>query len=130
MDPALFFYFEDGSDITSNIREIKRVLGSHVDNNFSTGNKDFHVKIREPLKKRFEFGSESSEPSFKYVGINIRQEKDGFVIDQEDYLRQLNIPSDKFLKDYRNEDVSNEQKFFRSITAKFTMLSLVSRPDL
>ena len=41
MDPALFFYFDDVSNILSEDRELAGVLGTHVDDSMTAGNDKF-----------------------------------------------------------------------------------------
>ena len=53
MDPALFFYFEDGSNILSENRELAGVLGTHVDDSMTAGNDKFTKNIIKPMLKKF-----------------------------------------------------------------------------
>ena len=67
MDPALFFYFNDGSNILSEDRKLGGVLGTHVDDSLTLGKENFSKKIMKPMIKKFVYGSHSETP-FTYMG--------------------------------------------------------------
>ena len=129
MDPALFFYFDDGSNILSEDRELAGVLGTHVDDSMTAGNDKFTKNIIKPMLKKFEYGSHSETP-FKYVGLQVKKGKDGITMDQDHYVQGLEVPSMECNAGFRMEDIIENQSLYRSITAKLTMLSIISRPDL
>ena len=53
MDPALFFYFNIGSNILSDSedRKLAGILGTHVDDSLTLGNENFSKKIKKPMMK-------------------------------------------------------------------------------
>ena len=64
-DPAVFFY---------RTSQLEGMLTTHVDDLFSTGSKLFEQKIREPLLKRFNFGSINENDELK-----VQRNKDIFI---------------------------------------------------
>ena len=80
MDPAVFLYFNDGSSILSE-RHLAGVLGTHVDDSMTAGNKHFDQNILKPMLKTFEYGSHSKTP-FKYVGLHVSKFEGAIIMDQ------------------------------------------------
>ena len=129
MDPALFFYFNDGSNILSEDRKLAGVLGTYVDDSLTLGNENFIKKIMKPMIKKFVYGSHSETP-FTYTGMKVRREDDAITLDQDNYVKKLEIPGMNHVAGHKMDDVIEEQSLYRSIVAKLTMLSVISRPDL
>ena len=53
MDPACFLYFTDKSKPTSESREIKGIIGGHVDDNIEVGEKVLFDKVVDEMKSKF-----------------------------------------------------------------------------
>ena len=78
-DPAVFFY---------RTSQLERMLNTHVDDLFSTASKLFEQKIREPLLKRFDFGSINENDELKVLGFNIVHRNKYIFISQCDYINK------------------------------------------
>ena len=129
MDPALFFYFNDGSNILSEDRKLAGILGTHVDDSLTLGNENFSKKIMKPMMKKFVYGSHSETP-FTYTGMKVKKEDDAITLDQDNYVKKLEIPGMNHVAGHKMDDIIEDQSLYRSIVAKLTMLSVISRPDI
>jgi hypothetical protein len=129
MDPALFFYFNDGSNILSEDRKLAGILGTHVDDSLTLGNENFRQKIMKPMMKKFVYGSHSETP-FTYTGMKVKKEDDAITLDQDNYVKKLEIPGMNHVAGHKMDDIIEDQSLYRSIVAKLTMLSVISRPDI
>jgi hypothetical protein len=80
VDPALFYVEQDG--------EIIGALATHIDDFMHCGNAAFDVEVMDKLRKRFVPGK-LEEGSFSYVGFDIKQSKNGIMLDQSHYMQDL-----------------------------------------
>ena len=74
LDPIVFYW--------RNERGLSVVMCSHVNGFIYRGNKEFEEEVVGRLKERLKEGSEEVG-DFKYIGVEIRQEKDKIVIGKE-----------------------------------------------
>ena len=103
---------------------------THVDDIFHIGTDEFDREVMGKLKNAFDFGSEESE-KFRYVGLNMHQKPDGVLIDQNHYVRNLELPDMNLVNDC-NADIMPPvgQKEFRSAVGKLLAVGGQSRPDV
>ena len=104
------------------------VIVTHVNDLLHAGSHEFEEKMTA-LKRRFKFGSEE-ELEFRYVGMHIKQIKEGMSVDQDHYLEGLEIPK----VDCKGSDQSllsaEDQSKFRGLVGKLNHVSTHARPDL
>ena len=67
------------------------LIGLHVDDFLTCGNKMFEQNILPELLKSFIVGKSESE-AFTYTGFKITQTKQGIVLDQSEYVSNIVIP--------------------------------------
>ena len=131
MDPACFLYFDDKSKPTSEERNIKGIIGGHVDDNLEVGEKKMFDEVVNEMKNKFKYGSHNSLP-FKFTGLSIKEDEEGIKIDQDKYVEDLEIPNVKNISTLTKDSILNTeyQTIFRSTTSKLNMLSITARPDI
>ena len=129
LDPAMFLLFPHNTKKLQEKKEPQGIAVSHVDDVLHCGNTIFEKKVMGPLKQAFKFGSEEEE-EFRYIGMNVIQQKDGIQIDFKHYIEAVEIPEidefevcDKGLLDDEGQTV------FRSIVAKISTIGYRCRPD-
>ena len=74
VDPAFFFYHEDGSSDGDQCRQISGIVATHVDDSLTAGDSIFRNDVEGPMTEVFEYGSHEDLP-FRYVGINMNKGK-------------------------------------------------------
>ena len=131
MDPACFLFFDDKSKPTSETRNIKGIIGGHVDDNIECGEKEMFRNVCDKMKKRFKYGSHNKLP-FKFTGLVVKEDEDGIKIDQDKYVEGLEIPNVKNISALTKDSIldAEHQTIFRSLTSKLNMLSITARPDI
>ena len=131
MDPAFFLYFKDNSKKGDEMRQLEGLSGLHVDDDFKTGSEEFAKNIEEPMKTKFTYGSHETLP-LRYVGLNVSKVEDGLQLDQDHYVKILELPDIQKFSALRMDDqlTSDGQTEYRSLVSKITSLSCTSRPDL
>ena len=132
LDPALFIYNKGKEG--SGEEEARDPIGlavTHVDNVLHAGEKEFDDDVMIHLKKTFQFGSEENG-EFRYVGLNIIQERGSIQIDQNHFVEAFENPDmEVCAKDDLNEVMDEEgQTEFRSVGGKMAHVGQISRPDL
>ena len=70
------------------------------------GSNKFEEQIMKPVKKAFKFGTEEAE-KFRYVEMNMTQKGDGIHIDQDHYIKALELPDMDVAKRFKAEEVLN-----------------------
>ena len=131
MDPACSLYFTDKSKITSEHRDLKGTIGTHVDDTIGLGSHELFENVIDEMKQKFKYGSHNSPP-FKYTGLAVNVSNDGIKIDQDKYIDELEVPNLKNLAHMTKDTIldSDHQTLFRSLTSKLNMLSITARPDI
>ena len=120
LDPIVFYW--------RNERGLRVVMCSHVNGFIYRGNKEFEEEVVGRLKERLKEGSEEVG-DFKYIGVEIRQEKDKIVMSQRKYSMSMReVPKWRFRGDRKLE--KEEQSMYRSIIGQLNWLVQHSRPDL
>lgn len=123
IDPAVYRYFDEDGKLSG-------LILTHVDDVLhGSGTDEFKEKVLLPLKKRFQFGKEEKE-EFRYVGMQVKQKKDGIVVNQDHYIEMMDVP-DVILTEDNSEVLEEEgQTDFRGLVGKIGWLAGHSRPDV
>ena len=122
-DPATFVLRENGV--------IKAVYASHVDDCMAVGDTETLQRTQTMMEQKLSYGEVERLPS-RFLGINISRSENGdIVLDQDHYVKDLDIPDVEAVKHLHKQDLlSNRfQSVFRSVASKINMLALSSRPD-
>ena len=103
----------------------------HVDDLFWGGSKAFEDNVINPFKCIFEIGKESSQ-SFKYLGLQIKQNPGNITIDQINYCRSLNmIVISKERKIQKHLPLGKEElKKLRVLIGQMNWIATQTRPNL
>ena len=127
LDPAMYLNFRTD---TGN-KLIEGIALTHVDDVLHGGGEDFDRNIMSSVKSSFKFGLEEAE-TFRYVGMNMTQTENGILIDQDHYVKGLELPDMDVAKDLHvNDELTAEgQTIFRGCVAKILHVGYQSRPDI
>ena len=130
LDPVMFIFFTN-EDCNNKLREPNGMLVSHVDDLLRAEDQSFEDTVISQLKAIFAFGSDN-DFDFTYVGLHIEQVAKGINVDQNHYLRSLEVPDFQKLSSAQleNELCADMQSLFRSVIGKITSISFTCRPDL
>ena len=124
LDPAVFIYFnpEDNS--------LSGLMLTHVDDFIhGSGDQVFQRNVMIPLKERFKFGSEGDE-DFLYVGLHVVQSDGQVVVDQNQYVDDLELPSSSTAGSQDALLDEEGQADFRSVVGRIGWVANSTRPDL
>jgi len=117
-----FFYHTVGDSL-------KGVLSAHVDDFLNGGDETFKRKVSE-LKDIFQFGTEVDVP-MKFLGTNIRQDKDGIILlDQDEYTQDIERMELANKGNKTRVLERDEQYQYRAVVGQLNWLCSQSRPDL
>ena len=83
------------------------------------------------MKKRVTFGSHESLP-FKYVGLSMERDGENLVINQDQFVNNMEAPDVKDISSMKKNTLLPEdyQTKYRSLVSKLNMLSVTARPDV
>ena len=126
LDPAMYLSFRNDAD-----KKIDGIALTHVDDMLHGGSDHFDVNVMDKVKSSFKFGLEESE-SFRYVGMNMTQKADHILIDQDHYVKGIELPDMEVAKNLKVTDLlcSEGQSIFRSCVARILHIGYISRPDV
>ena len=112
-------------------QKLAGVFQSHVDDFLWSGTNEFNELVIQPLCQKFKVGNQS-ETSFKYVGINIAQRDDGIILDQLDYIQNIEPISLTRDRHLQKEDpcTNKEATMYRQLVGKLNWIANQSRPDI
>ena len=122
-DKALFYYKVDG--------KLCGMIILHVDDFLISGNGKFKNDVFNKVMKKYETSSHEKD-SFKYIGINISQNKDFIQLDQYDYasyVEPVQIKPVRLMDKTQLCDVDEKTQYL-SLLGKLSWLSYITRPDL
>ena len=107
------------------------VVGLHVDDFISAGNKEFSLNIIPQVLSIFQVGK-SETGSFLYTGFQIQQGKQGISLDQSEYVARIDIPvlDAARLLDKDSELEPKELTVYIMMVGSTNWVSRASRPDL
>ena len=120
-DEAIFYWHRHG--------KLQGVLSAHVDDFFWAGTKMFKEEILEKLTKTFKISSESQD-SFKYLGIQVKQDGNKIILNQEAYAKDLKPIVKEDNPDPTREVTKAERLALRQTTGQLMWLANQSRPDV
>src|SRR5215469_12586788 len=101
---------------------------THIDDLCFGGTETFLQVVIEKLKERFKIGEEECR-SFKYIGVNILQDRKEIVLSQDDYLKKVITPDKRRFKEERGLN-REEQTEYRALVGKMNWICQHTRPDL
>ena len=120
-DESFIYFQKDG--------KLFGFISLHVDDFQGSGTPEFFRKVMDQICVKFKI-SKREHGSFKYTGVNVRQEGNEIVIDQLDYAESL-VEIEVNPKDENKRPLTKEEyKKFRGVTGKLNWLSEMTRPDL
>merc|ERR1712121_519112 len=99
---ALYLWYDN--------EKLMGMLVSHVDDFAFCGNNKFHNTVIKELKNTFNISTHESG-TFKYLGMNVNQDRNGVVIYQDNYIPSLtpiSIPKERYTK--RDENKTDKLK--------------------
>ena len=102
-----------------------------MDDFFGGGTDLFEKEIMNPLRSIYEIRTEHVN-SFKYLGLNIKQNRSAIMIDQVAYIRNISpIHIGKERLSQKQDSVSNEElKSLRILIGQLNWVATQTRPDL
>ena len=123
-DNALFMWHDDNMNLIG-------VLVMHVDDFELTGNGIFEKNVVSVLKKRLKVGSHETK-TFKFLGLNVRQNQNGITVDQDLYTSSI---SEIFIKKERlmrkNDELNDiEKSELKRLSGQMLWVTTQTRPDL
>ena len=122
-DKGVFFLIKDNKLIG--------FVALHVDDFLHAGNDYFNKVVIPKVLAIFKVGKSESR-DFLYTGIRIKQDDKSIKVDQEKYIKNVQIPSLDLsqLKDKKREMSQNELTLLRQLTGMVNWAQRSTRPDL
>ena len=121
-DGAMFSYVKSG--------KLHGLIASHVDDLFIAGDKVFRENVESKLADIFKFSKVECN-SFKYCGCTISKTNAGIIVDQQEYVENLEpIDVDVATEDLDRPLSQAEIKMLRGRIGEVLWISLITRPDL
>ena len=123
VDNSLFFWRRNGI--------IEGIICIYVDDFLYAGTHRFCNMVIGKLKEKFLIGSEESI-NFTYVGLRIQSYKDGWTIDQNQYIAGIEMISiNKKRASEKKEALDDkEKKEYRALVGQLNWVSTHTRPDI
>ena len=122
-DKALFMWKENNV--------IQGIIVVHVDDFLWCGSDNFKENVIMPMKNIFKISKEY-ESAFKYIGIDLKQNKNYLIINQRSYtdsIKEIVLPnSNNLIRDQEVTD-TNLRKQFKGLVGQLSWASGISRPD-
>ena len=122
-DSGLFFLIKD--------EKLIGIVALHVDDFLHAGSKYFNDKIMPQLLGCFKVGK-SETKEFMYTGFYMKQDTTGVRIDQNKYVRNVQIPTIDVqqMKERDREMSQDELTLLRQMTGIVNWAARATRPDL
>ncbi len=122
-DKGVFFLIKDNKLIG--------FVALHVDDFLHAGSDHFNKVIMVKVLSIFKVGK-SESGDFLYTGIRIRQDANHIKVDQEKYIKNVQIPSLDLsqLKDKKRDMSQHELTLLRQLTGMVNWAQRATRPDL
>ena len=123
LEPALFYFKKNG--------ELKGMMACHIDDFLHAGDEDFESTCMKPLRHRFLAGK-LEEGKFKYVGFQKQQNRDGIIIDQSEYVEDIenvSLSSQRILSK-REKLTPEELTQLRELVGHLNWAVQGTRPDM
>ena len=125
MDPAVFINKPNREESMTSAYAV------HVDDTLAVGPRPELDRAQKEMETHFTYG-DVQRPPFRFLGVNVSKlDSGGFVLDQDHYVDQLELPDIKKYEAIQKQDQldTEGQSVFRSLSSKLNMLALTSRPD-
>ena len=120
-DNAIFFWHLND--------KLQGILSLHVDDFCWAGTEWFRQKVIDHLRKKFLISKEETE-TFKYLGLQIMQNKDEIKIHQKDYIGEIQkIEVDNPSQKDRKLSTQETQQL-RRVAGQLNWVSTQTRPDM
>ena len=115
----------------NNNKEMAGVFQSHVDDFLWSGTDSFERNVIQLSCIKFKVGNQSTK-AFKYVGINITQGAEDILLDQVDYIQEIQPISLTRDRQIQKEELCNrtEAMIYRQLVEKLNWVANQSRPDI
>ena len=129
IDPAMYIKFSENE--TEIEKKLEGLVLSHVDDLLNGGTPGFQHNVMGSVKSAFHFGTDETE-AFWYTGMNMTQTQNEIIIDQDHYVRALELPDMEVARGQNMNDMLNAegQAVFRGCVAKVLYVGYQSRPDV
>ena len=124
VEPTLFYYLgKEG--------KLDGILVSHIDDFLHAGSDVFEQKVMVPLRERFEVGK-LEEKSFSYVGFQIYQDENGIILDQNDYVQEMDkkLRMEEGERDRESVLDRGEMTLYRAHIGAINWVVQCTRPDM
>ena len=123
LDPALFFMKQNG--------HIIGMLVSHIDDFLHAGEAAFDDLVMDKLCVRFLAGKFEKD-HFHYIGFSVSTVENALILDQEEYLTNIDLSDISVRKNAKQSDSLSEKELteLRSVTGKLNWLVQGTRPDM
>ena len=125
MDPAVFINKPNREESMTSAYAV------HVDDALAVGPRPELDRAQKEMETHFTYG-DVQRPPFRFLGVNVSKlDSGGFVMDQDHYIDQIELPDIKKYEAIQKQDQldTEGQSVFRSLSSKLNMLALTSRPD-
>ena len=122
-DSAMFSWHHGG--------HLQGILCVYVDDFLWAGTDEFYKKVVKNLENLFLIGN-SSEGSFKYIGLHVDSEKTRSTIDQLDYASTLHpIQISCKRASMKTSNISEKERVeYRSLVGQLNWIGTQTRPDI
>ena len=123
VDPTMFYWYHNN--------KLCGLFLMHVDDFIWGGTSEFENYVINKIRSKFEIGKQSNT-IFKYIGLEIHQDKTGITLDQKSYIESVNpiiVPRARLSKknDILNKDESDQ---LRCLVGQLNWLCTQTRPDI
>ena len=124
MDPSVFYKRHNGLLIG--------VVACHIDDFLHAGSSEFDKTVMQNLCRRFLAGKNEAG-NFQYVGFRVTQDATGVVMDQSEYLQDIEYPVINTIQASGKMDdnlSASDQTCLRQLVGRLNWLVQGSRPDI
>lgn len=127
VEPSLFFKTDESGRLTG-------LFMSHIDDFLHAGDDSFDEEVMIPLRKRFLAGK-LEEKDFSYVGFQIHQSCDSVILDQNDYVNNIEVETTWKMEIGKSDESQvelncQELTSYRSLLGSINWIVRGSRPDM
>ena len=109
--------------------KLQGVMSAHVDDFFWAGTDQFKTMVIQKLTKQFQISCENQE-TFRYLGINVKQQNNKIYIDQEAYAETIEMVNIQGESSLNRELTTLEHENLRSAVGQLLWISNQTRPDV
>ena len=110
---------------------LEGIVCVYVDDFLWTGTNRFEQVVIDKIRNEFKIGSAESN-AFKYIGLNIESNQDGFTVDQIQYCMSLHpIKISNTRSTQKSSSLSEREKEeYRSLVGQLSWIANHTRPDI